>query len=172
MPTTSVLQRWLPVRREWWTRCPSNLLNLAIIADLFPNARVIFCQRDPRDICLSCYFQWFAKNSLIFTYDLQECATQYLEQERLAAHWMKNLPLRMLPVQYEEMVGDLEGQSRRLIEFLGLEWDAKCLEFHKTKRAVSTASVWQVRQPVYTRAVQRWKHYQKHLGPLLNALRA
>jgi hypothetical protein len=78
--------------------------------------------------------------------------------------------VRILPVVYEELVNDFEGQSRRLINFLELEWDSKCLEFYKTKRTVSTASLWQVRQPIYTKSVGRWRHYEKHLGPLFRVL--
>jgi hypothetical protein len=151
-------------------KMPANILNLGLIADLFPNARIILCQRDPRDTCLSCYFQWFAHNGLAFSYDLSECATHYCQQQRLAEHWLRNPPVRILPIVYEELVNDFEGQSRRLINFLELEWDSKCLEFYKTKRTVSTASLWQVRQPIYTKSVGRWRHYEKHLGPLFRVL--
>ncbi len=151
-------------------KMPANIFNLGLIATLFPKAKVIFCQRNPLDNCLSCYFQLFAKNSLLFSYDLVDCATQCREQKRLFEHWQKVLPLAMLSVQYEELVNDLEGQAHRLIDFLGLEWESACLDFHKTQRAVHTASVWQVRQPIYTRSVGRWKHYEKHLAPLLQAL--
>ncbi len=151
-------------------KMPGNLLHLGLIATFFPKARVIFCQRDPRDNCLSCFFQLFSKNHILFSYDLVDCAAQYLEQERLTTHWSHVLPLRMLTVQYEDLVADLEGQSRRIIDFLGLDWEPACLDFYKTERPVMTASVWQVRQPIYTKSVGRWKHYEKHLGPLLNAL--
>jgi tetratricopeptide (TPR) repeat protein len=151
-------------------KLPHNLLYLGLIAVLFPKARVIFCNRDPRDNCLSCYFQLFKRANLIFTYDLGDCAAQYLEQKRLEKHWRSALPLQILDVNYEEFVGDLEGQSRRLIEFLGLEWEPACLDFHKTERPVLTASVWQVRQPIYNKSVGRWRHYESHLGPLLAAL--
>jgi tetratricopeptide (TPR) repeat protein len=151
-------------------KMPANILNLGLIADLFPNARVILCQRDPRDTCLSCYFQWFSHNSVPFSCDLTDCAMQFRQQQRLAEHWLKNPPVRILPMVYEELVNDLENQSRRLINFLELEWDPKCLEFYKTRRTVSTASMWQVRQPIYTKSVGRWRHYERHLGPLLRAL--
>lgn len=151
-------------------KMPGNITYLGYIATLFPNARVIFCQRDPLDNCLSCYFQRFNKDHQIFSYDLVDCAQRYLEQAKLQAHWQQVLPLRMMTIQYEGLVGDLEGQSRRLIEFLGLPWEPRCLDFHKTDRTVLTSSVWQVRQPIYTRSVGRWKHYEKHLGPLLEAL--
>ena len=80
------------------------------------------------------------------------------------------LPLRWLDIQYESLVADLEGESRRLIEFLGLAWEPACLDFHRTMRTVQTASSWQVRQPLYHRSVGRWRHYERHLGPLLQEL--
>ena len=151
-------------------KMPSNIFNLGLIQYLFPNARVILCRRDPRDICLSCYFQMFVQNALPFTYDLEDCAFQYNQQQRIEAHWLKTLTLKMLPLQYEDLVNDLEGQSRRLIDFLGLEWDPRCLEFYKTQRSVKTASVWPVRQPMYNSSVGRWKHYEKHLGRLIKSI--
>jgi hypothetical protein len=149
-------------------KLPVNIMNLGLIATMFPNARVILCERDPRDTCLSCYFQLFEKNNLMFSYDLADCAIQYAEQQRLTAHWKQVLPLRMLSVQYEQLVTDPETQTRRLIDFLGLDWEPGCLEFHKTDRPVLTKSVWQVRQPVYTRSASRWRHYESHLGPMFH----
>jgi tetratricopeptide (TPR) repeat protein len=149
---------------------PDNITDLGLIALLFPSARVIFCHRDARDNCLSCYFQWFTDGGHTWCYDLANCGRRYLEIDRLANHWHTALPLRMLDIQYEQMVDDLEGQSRRLIDFLGLPWDPACLEFHKTQRSVMTASVWQVRQPIYNSSVGRWRHYERHLGPLLEVL--
>jgi tetratricopeptide (TPR) repeat protein len=151
-------------------KLPGNVFHLGLIATMFPAARVIFCRRDPRDNCLSCYFQRFARNNLLFTYDLVDCARQSLETDRLIAHWLRALPIRMCDIQYEALVADQEGESRRLVEFLGLPWDAACLDFHRTERPVVTASVWQVRQPIYTRSVGRWRHYQRHLEPLLEVL--
>jgi hypothetical protein len=87
--------------------------------------------------------------------DLADCGRQYLETERLIGHWLKVLPIPMLEIQYEDLVADQEGQSRRLIDFLGLPWDPACLAFHRTQRPVLTASVWQVRQPIYSRSVGR-----------------
>jgi tetratricopeptide (TPR) repeat protein len=150
-------------------KMPDNVLQLGLISLLFPSARVIFCRRGPQDNCLSCYFQWF-KNGNLWSYDLADCGRRFLEIDRLANHWLRVLPLKMLEVQYEDMVADLEGQSRRLIDFLGLSWNAACLDFHKTQRTVVTASTWQVRQPIYTRSVGRWRNYEKHLGPLLEVL--
>jgi tetratricopeptide (TPR) repeat protein len=150
-------------------KMPDNLHRLGLISLLFPSARVILCRRDARDTCLSCHFQWFGEGNY-FAYDLAHCGHQHLARDRIAEHWRHALPLRMLEVQYEELVADLEGQSRRLIEFLGLPWDPACLEFHRTPASIETSSFWQVRQPLYHSSVGRWKHYEKHLGPLLKAL--
>ena len=152
-------------------KMPSNILYLGIIAMMFPRARVILCRRDARDTCLSCFFQRFDSGN-IFSFDLAHCGHWHRENDRLAAHWSRVLPLQMMEIQYESVVADLEGQSRRLIEFLGLPWDPACLEFHRAQNTVLTSSVWQVRQPIYARSVGRWRHYEKHLGPLLKALEA
>ena len=151
-------------------KMPDNVFKLGAIATLYPGARVIFCRRDPLDTCLSCYFQKFTAGQLAFSYDLADCATRYLETERLTAHWRKVLPLKWLDVEYEALVSDLEDQSRRIITFLGFDWEPACLDFHRTARTVTTASAWQVRQPLYGRAVGRWRRYQAHLAPLLDLL--
>jgi len=153
-------------------KMPDNVLHLGLIATLFPAARVIFCRRDERDICLSCYLQLFADGTLPFTYDLADCGRRYLGIERLVEHWQRVLPLRWHEVRYEALVANLEQESRRLIDFLGLEWEPACLEFHRTERVVTTASHWQVRQPLYTGSVGRWVHYEKQLEPLFETLRA
>ena len=150
-------------------KMPSNVHHLGLIALLFPSARVIFCRREARDTCLSCYFQGFAKGNT-FSFDLAHCGHEYLATERLMNEWRNALPLPMLELQYEELVADLEGQSRRLIDFLGLPWDPACLEFYRTETTVLTASTWQVRQPIYQGSVGRWRHYERHLGPLLEVL--
>ena len=151
-------------------KLPDNLLHLGLIAALFPRARVIFCERDPRDICLSNYFQLFAGGNP-WSYDLAECGQRCREAARLADHWREVLPLPWLRVSYEALVADLEGESRRMIGFLGLEWESACLEFHRTERMVVTQSTWQVRQKLFTRSVGRWRAYERHLAPLLSALR-
>ncbi len=151
-------------------KTPDNIMLLGLVALLFPGARVVFASRDARDTCLSNFFQRFAHGNL-FSYDLADCGARAKGVTRLAQHWLRVLPLRMLTVDYEALVGDLEGESRRLIDFLGLDWEPACLDFHRTERAVTTLSVWQVRQKIYTRSVSRWRHYERHLGPLLEALR-
>jgi hypothetical protein len=150
-------------------KMPDNVFGLWIIAGLFPSARVIFCRRDLRDVCLSCYFHRFTQGHL-FSYDLVDCGLRALEVERLSRHWLQVLPLQLLVISYEELIADLPGESRRLVEFLGLDWEPACLDFHKTQRPVLTASAWQVHQPLYTRSVGRWRCYERHLAPLLGVL--
>ncbi len=148
-------------------KTPANVDYLGIIHRVLPNARFIYMRRDPVDTCLSCYFQNFI-NAASFAMDLQDLAHYYREQHRLVAHWRSVLPKEaFLEVPYEELVADQENWSRRVLEFIGLEWDPKVLEFYKTDRAVLTASHWQVRQKVYTSSIGRSKHYQKYVGPLL-----
>ena len=150
-------------------KLPDNVLILGHIAMLFPRARVIVCRRDPRDVCLSCFFQQF-EDPTPWSLDQVDCAVRAREIIRLMDFWRIVQPLRMLEVNYEDMVADLEGQSRRLIDFLGLDWDPACLDFHKTNRKVMSASQWQVRQPLYSSSVGRWRHYRRHLAPMLSVL--
>jgi tetratricopeptide (TPR) repeat protein len=143
-------------------------LHLGFVATLFPRARVIWCRRDARDVCLSCFFQYF--RGLNFTWDLEDLGRYYRERERLMAHWRDVLPLPIMEVVYEDLVGHQEGVSRRMLEFCGLAWDERCLKFHENPRPVKTSSVLQVRQPMYTTSVGRWRPYAAHLKPLLDAL--
>jgi tetratricopeptide (TPR) repeat protein len=145
-----------------------NYLYLGLLAALFPRARVIHCKRDPRDVCLSCFFQFF--KGLSFTWDLDDLGRHYREYERLMAHWRTVLPLPMLEVAYEDVVADLESISRRLVAFCELEWEDRCVRFHENQRLVQTISRVQVRKPLYTSSVGRWRRYAAHLGPLLQAL--
>jgi len=150
-------------------KTPDNVLTLGLIATLFPGARVIICSRDSRDNCLSNYFQLYTDGN-DFSYDLGECGWRARETARLVEHWRAVLPVKFLDLQYETLVADLEGEARRLIDFLGLEWEPACLEFHKTERAIATPNMWGVRQPIYNRQVGRWRLYEKHLGPMFTAL--
>jgi tetratricopeptide (TPR) repeat protein len=150
-------------------KLPDNILSLGLIAALFPGARVIFCTRDARDTCVSCFFQMLQDGNL-WSYDLADCGRRWRAVRRLQDHWQRTLDLPMLEVCYEDMVADLEAGSRRMIGFLGLEWEPGCLDFHRTERVVTTASAWQVRQPLYAGSVGRWRRYEAHLGPLLAAL--
>ena len=147
-------------------KAPVNSDYLGLIHSIFPNARFIYMDRDPIDTCLSCYFQKFVL-SLNFTMDLSDLADYYRQHRRLMAHWSAVLPPgTLLNVPYEELVADQEGWSRKILEFLGLEWDEGVLNFHETKRQVVTASFWQVRQRIYKNSVERWRNYEKFIGPL------
>jgi tetratricopeptide (TPR) repeat protein len=149
-------------------KAPVNADYLGVIHSVFPNARIIYMQRDPLDTCLSCYFQKFVL-SLNFTMDLSDLADYYRQHQRLMAHWRAVLPPgTILDVPYEELVADQEGWTRKILNFLGLEWDEQVLDFHNTKRAVVTASFWQVRQKIYSNSVRRWRNYEKFIGPLLD----
>ena len=149
-------------------KTPDNIFHLGLIAALFPGARIIFCERDPRDICLSCYFQWFLE-PLAFANDLTDCATRLLAVDRLRRHWDAVLPCAMTTVRYERLIAAPEAEARRLIAFLGLDWDPACLEFHRNGQPVRSSSLWQVRRPIYDRSVGRWRRYQRFLGPLIAA---
>ncbi|MEE9596336.1 MAG: sulfotransferase, partial [Acidiferrobacterales bacterium] len=150
-------------------KMPANFHHLGFIAILFPKARIVHCLRDSLDTCLSNYFQNFAKG-VEYAYDLSDIGAYYRQYERLMAHWRKVLPLSMYEIQYEELVADADRKTRELIDFLDLEWDERCLSFHRTRRPVQTVSSWQVRQPIYTRSVHRWRNYEKFLGPLKDSL--
>jgi tetratricopeptide (TPR) repeat protein len=150
-------------------KMPHNFLHLGLIALLFPRARLLHCIRDPLDTCLSCYFQDFGSRHP-FSCDLEQLGRYYRDYQRLMAHWRATLPNPILDVPYEALVGDQEVCSRRLVEFLSLPWDERCLVFHETDRPVLTSSAWQVRQPIYASSIGRWRHYAKHLGPLFSSL--
>ena len=152
-------------------KMPDNIFFLWIIAALFPSARIILCRRDLRDVCLSCYFHHFTEGHL-YTYHLSNCAARALEIDRLATHWLRVLPFEILTIDYETLVSDPERESRHLIEFLGLDWEPACLDFHRTERPILTASAWQVRQPLYQRSIGRWRRYRGQLEPLLELLQA
>jgi tetratricopeptide (TPR) repeat protein len=149
-------------------KVPMNFHHLGLIATLFPGAQVIHCQRDPHDVCWSCYFQNFRE--VPFSCDLRILGEYHRRYERLMAHWKQVLPLPILDVCYEELVDDVEKVSRKMIAFCKLPWHDSCLAFHKTQRSVRTASNMQVRQPTYSSSIGYWKNYAPHLGPLLEAL--
>jgi tetratricopeptide (TPR) repeat protein len=151
-------------------KSPLNLFNLAFAALLFPNARVIHCRRDALDNALSIWFENFNPEQRYAT-DFADLAFFSRQCDRLLAHWQRALPLRMLEVRYEDTVADVEAQARRIMKFLAVPWDRRCLEFHDTGRAVQTPSRWQVREPIYARSVQRWRNYAELLPELETAFR-
>jgi len=150
-------------------KMPDNALRLGLIALAFPKARVIVCRRDPMDTGLSIYQQNFS-GGVPYANDLTAIGRAMIAHDRIMAHWRTVLPLPMLEVDYETLVNDLEGQGRRLMAFLDLDWDPAVLRFHETERPVYTASKWQVRQPVFASSVGRWLPYADHLAPLRTIL--
>ncbi len=150
-------------------KMPINFIHLGFISLLFPNARLIHCVRDPLDTCLSCYFKLFS-GELPYAYSFDDLGKFYRLYQRLMIHWKRVLPTPIYELRYEDMVVNQEEETRKLVEFCGLDWNNACLDFHKTKRTVATASHDQVRKPVYTSSIGRWRAYEKHLGPLFTAL--
>lgn len=152
-------------------KMPQNFLALGLIHLMMPNAKIIHVKRNPMDTCLSCFTKVFSNNNVKFSYDLTELGQYYVNYTRLMEYWAQVLPTgTFMNVQYEDIVADQETQARRLIEFCDLEWDPACLDFHKNERSVRTASVAQVRKPVYKSSIERWRRYEKHLTPLLDVL--
>jgi tetratricopeptide (TPR) repeat protein len=149
-------------------KMPDNYLYLGYLAVLFPNAKFIHCRRDLRDVGVSCWMTHFRQ--IRWACDLEHIASRFRTYQRLMEHWRQVLPVPVLEVDYEETVADLEGVARRLVAWCGLEWEPACLRFHEGRRPVRTASVMQVRQPIYTQAVARWKHYEQALAHLLAQL--
>ena len=151
-------------------KMPSNFLFCGIVNRILPDAKIIHVVRDPVDTCLSCYTKLF-RSTQLFSYDQSELGLFYRQYERLMAHWREVLPKdRFIEVRYEDVVGNLEIEARRLLDFCDLGWDPACLDFHQTGRIIRTASVNQVRRPLYSDSVGRWRQYAPYLGPLLAAL--
>lgn len=147
-------------------KMPFNFLWLGLIHLIFPNARIVHCRRNPIDTCLSIYTNLFAMR-WEFGSDRGDLAFYYRQYLRLMDHWRSVLPpARLLDVDYEDLTADPEGTARRLIAFCGLDWDPACLQPERNRDAVRTASVWQARQPIYRRSVERWRHYEPWLGEL------
>ncbi|MGY3452440.1 sulfotransferase [Bradyrhizobium sp. USDA 4353] len=151
-------------------KMPLNFLFVGLIHAAFPRARIINTRRDPLDNCISCY-QLLFTGAQPFAYDLTELGHYYRGYEGVMEHWHKVLPPGVLiDVQYEDMVDDLEGVARGVLDHCGLDWEDACLDFHRTERMVRTASLMQVREPIYRRAIGSWRRYETHLGPLCEAL--
>ena len=146
-------------------KMPHNFYLVGLMQLLFPGARIIHCHRNPLDTCLSIYCQDFNEGH-DYARDLFALGTHYHQYQRLMDHWRQVISLPIFELAYEELVNDQEEVTRRLLEFCELEWDQRCLEFHKVDRAVQTASNDQVRQPLYKKSVQRWTHYEQYLDDL------
>lgn len=149
----------------------SNHRHLGLIAILLPRARVIHCRRDPMDTCWSCFAENLAPDKHRYASDLKNLGLVYRQYERLMDHWKQVLDIPFIEVVYEQMVADQEGVSRRVIEFLGLPWDERCLRFYESDQSAQTLSYQQVRQPMYKSALRRHEKYGALLDPLRDALR-
>ena len=158
------LRSYGPNARRVTDKMPKNFEMLAQVRLAFPEARIIHCRRHPIDTCLSNYFSYFV-GGVGFAFDRSDIVFQYREYERLMAHWRRVLPPdRFLELDYESLIADREAQVRRLVAFIGLEWDDACLAHERNARVVKTASLWQARQPIYTTSVERWRRYAPWLG--------
>lgn len=153
-------------------KMPANFRFLGLAHAALPNARIIHLRRDPAATCFSIYSQHF-ETAVSYANDLDDLAHYYREYLRLMNHWQATLPEdAILDVPYEGLVADPEAWSRRMVQFIGLPWDPRCLEFDRSGRTVITASKWQVRQTIHTSSVERWRNYRKFLQPLLSAVPA
>lgn len=166
------MESTLPVRDKYpffIDKLPLNYLYLGLITLALPNAKIVNLQRHPLDACYAMYKQLF-KDAYPFSYDLEELGRYYVEYQRLMEHWNRVLPGYIHTVRYENLVDDVENYSKQVVEYCGLSWQEKCLDFHTSKEASTTASAIQIREPIYTRSVGRWKHYRNELAPLIRIL--
>jgi len=150
-------------------KMPNNFRHIALIHLIMPNAKIIDARRYPLDCCFSMFKQLFAQGQE-FTYGLEEAGSYYNSYVKLMNHWDNVLPNKILRVNNEDVIDDLEGQVRRILSFLELPFEDACVSFHKTERSVRTASSEQVRQPINKKGMGRWKSYAKHLKPLINSI--
>ena len=164
------LQSLSPRARRIVDKMPGNYIYLGMIHLCLPKATIIHSVRDPLDTCLGCYKQLFATGNET-TFDMAMIGQHYQRYRRLMDHWQRVLPGRVIEVVYERLVADPESEIRRLLAACGLPWHEGCLRFHETQRPVRTASMVQVRRPIYRTSVGRWRRYEHLLAPLLEALR-
>ena len=151
-------------------KMPNNFIAIGLIHAIFPNAKIIHIKRNPKDTCLSCYTKLFTQGQL-YSYDLTELGQYYQCYARIMQHWRQILPKNAwLDLEYEELIKNTKTEAERLISFCDLPWHDDCLTFYQSKRQVRTASFTQVRQPIYTSSVERWRRYEKELEPLLKIL--
>lgn len=152
-------------------KMPLNSLHLGLIATLFPEARIVYCRRDPRDIAISCFTELFDLEQ-DYTTRFEDFGAYVLHHDALMAHWDAVLPMPVHALRYEDLIADPEPTIRALLDYCGLDWDPACLDFHTTDRTVQTPSRWQVRQPIYRTSVGRWRRYEDHMAPLTQILAA
>lgn len=160
------LRQLSPDAQRITNKMPGNYAYLGLIKQILPKAKIIHVLRDPMDSCFSCYAKLFSR-TLEFTYNMETLGRYYVHYREMMTHWQQCLPEgSILDVHYEDVVADFENQARRIVDYADLSWDDNCLDFHNNERDVKTASIAQVRQPIYKTSVARWEHFRKHLGPL------
>ncbi len=164
------IPNWTGGEPRFTDKMLTNFFYVGLIHIAMPNAKIIHIRRNPIDNCVSCFTKLF-REDLPYSYDFNELAAYYKKYDALMAHWKAVLPKgAYYEQQYEDLVADVDGQARALLDFAGLDWEDQCLEFYDAKRPVKTASVAQVREPIYTRSVERWKKYGTAIQPLVNGL--
>jgi len=152
-------------------KIPGNFFNIGLIYLAFPNAKIIHSMREPMDTCFSNFTKLF-KDDMRFTYSQENIGNYYKDYHKVMEHWEKVLPSDFIcHMKYENMINDTEKEARRLTSFIGLDWDPNCLKFYDNKRNVKTASMMQVRKPIYKTSIARWKNFTKHLKPLYNKVK-
>ncbi|MGC2462531.1 MAG: sulfotransferase [Steroidobacteraceae bacterium] len=156
-------------KRFFIDKNPNNFRHIGLIHLMLPNAKIIDARREPMACCFSNFKQLFAAGQE-FTYSLEDIGRYYRSYVELMAHWERVLPGKILRVEYEDVVEDLEGDVRRILDFCGLEYEPQCIEFYKTERSVRTASSEQVRQPIFREGLDQWRNFEPFLGPLKAAL--
>ncbi|MBT6780336.1 MAG: sulfotransferase, partial [Porticoccaceae bacterium] len=150
-------------------KMPNNFAHVGLLQAILPNAKIIDARRHPLDSCVGCFKQHFARGQT-FTYDLFELGEFYIEYDSLMKHWDEVLPNKVLRVQYEDVVQDLDTQVKRILDYCGLPFEEGCVNFHETKRSVRTASSEQVRQPIYNKSVNTWMRFESHIDDLKETL--
>ncbi len=158
-----------PTAQRITDKLPYNFWTIPLIHKLLPGAQIVFCRRHPLDVCLSCYFQNFSTGHE-YTFDLASLGHFYNEFARVMRTWCESLQIPMHTVDYESLVTDPQTEVRQLLAYCRLPWEEACLDYHRSKRTVGTASYQQVRKPLYQRSVRRWEHYVSHIGPLLKTI--
>ena len=167
----AALRKRAPTAQRIVDKLPTNFLFIGLIRAILPNATIVHMRRDKRDNCISSYFQNFSE-AIPHNHDLGDLGHYYRQYERLMEHWDAVFPGEIFHLDYEWLVREQEAASRALIDRCGLEWNDSCLDFHTTDRTVQTASYMQVRRPIYDASIARWRHYERYIGPLLDALEA
>lgn len=167
--TQAAVRHASPTALRLVDKAPLNFFHLGLVAMMFPQARVIWCRRDPRDIAVSIYAENFSLEEQMAT-SFSGIGHYINAQEKIMRHWQATLPLPILESHYESLVSSPETEARKIIDFVGLEWDPACLDFHMSARGVQTPSRWQVKQPMHTRSVGRWRNYESAIAPLMEVI--